>query len=157
MAVEIRDPDPGAGELGTARRLIEEYVASLGIDLGFQEIEKELSEFPAAYAPPGGRILLAFVEGEAAGCVGIRSLRGDCCEMKRLYVRPAFRGSGLGRELALSAIDAARRLGYRSMRLDTLAEMDAARSLYRSLGFREIAPYRFNPEPGASFMELKLG
>lgn len=154
MAVEIREATPT--ELDTARELVEEYVESLGIDLGFQEIEQELAEFPGKYGPPGGRILLALVDAEPAGCVAVRGFEGDACEMKRLYVRPAFRDHGLGRALAVGAIEAARELGYGRMRLDTQPEMEAARGLYRSLGFREIPPYRFNPLPGTAFMELKL-
>ena len=144
-----------AGAIAQARRLIEEYVDSLGIDLGFQEIEKELREFPGAYAPPQGRLLLAFAGAEAIGCVALRPFEQGC-EMKRLYVRPDSRGLGAGRALAGAVIEAARELGYRSMRLDTQPEMSAARALYRSLGFREIEPYRFNPTPGTSFMELDL-
>jgi ribosomal protein S18 acetylase RimI-like enzyme len=155
VAVEIREPR--AAELEEARRLVEEYVESLGIDLGFQQIEQELGEFPGAYGPPEGTLLLAYAGGEAAGCVAVRSLEGDCCEMKRLYVRPAFRGRGLGRALAAAALEAARQLGYGRMRLDTLPEMEAARELYRRLGFKEIAPYRFNPTPGTAFMERELG
>jgi putative acetyltransferase len=154
MAVGIREAQPA--ELDTARELVEEYVESLGIDLGFQNIEQELADFPGEYGPPGGRIVLALVDGEPAGCVAVRRFEGNCCEMKRLYVRPAFRGQGLGRALALGAIEAARELGYERMRLDTQPDMEAARTLYRRLGFREIEPYRFNPTPGTAFMELGL-
>ena len=155
MAVEIREAEPG--EHGEARRLIEEYVESLDVDLGFQEIEKELADFPGAYAPPRGRFILAVIDDRAVGCVAVRSFEEGCCEMKRLYVRPEARGLGAGRLLAVAAVEAGRELGYRRMRLDTLSDMEAARALYRSLGFREIEPYRFNPMPGTSFMELDLG
>jgi N-acetylglutamate synthase-like GNAT family acetyltransferase len=154
VAVQIREAEPA--ELGAVRELIKEYVRALGIDLGFQEIESELDDLATAYGPPGGRILVALVDGEIAGCVGLRPLEQDCCEMKRLYVRPAFRGTGLGKRLALAVIETAGELGYERMRIDTLPQMGAARKLYASLGFREIEPYRFNPVPGTAFMELAL-
>jgi ribosomal protein S18 acetylase RimI-like enzyme len=152
--VEIRKAEPQ--DLEVVRELIEEYVRALGVDLGFQEIERELADLPGTYGPPGGVILLARVSGEIAGCVALRALEEDACEMKRLYVRPAFRGTGLGRQLALELIGRARALGYRRMRMDTLPQMQAARKLYTSLGFREIEAYRFNPVPGTAFMELAL-
>jgi ribosomal protein S18 acetylase RimI-like enzyme len=151
---EIRPARPG--EHAVAKRLVEEYVDSLGVDLGFQDIEHELADFPGAYEPPSGRLLLAFLEGEPVGCVAVKRFDGDACELKRLYVRPEGRGIGLGRRLTEAAMDAARELGYRRMRLDTLPSMAAARSLYRSLGFAEIDPYRFNPVPGTAFFEREL-
>lgn len=154
MDVEIREAE--SHELPAVRKLVEEYVASLGIDLDFQEIDRELADLAAAYAPPGGRILIALAEGQAAGCVALRPLGRGACEMKRLYVRPAFRGTGLGRDLAVAVISTARDLGYERMRIDTLPQMAAARKLYAALGFREIEPYRFNPVPGTAFMELAL-
>jgi putative acetyltransferase len=154
MALEVREAR--REELPLARELIEEYVDSLGVDLGFQEIDKELRDFPGSYAPPAGRLLLAFDNGEPAGCVALRPFEGDCCEMKRLYVRPAFRGAGAGRALAAAVVEAARAAGYARMRLDTQPGMEAAQTLYRSLGFHEIAPYRYNPTPGTTFMELRL-
>ena len=154
MDVEIRTAEPG--ELPRVRQLIEEYVRSLGIDLDFQEIDLELSDLAAIYGPPGGLVLVAFAEGELAGCVALRPLDPATCEMKRLYVRPAFRGTGLGKELAVELIERARTLGYERMRIDTLPQMQAARKLYAGLGFREIEPYRFNPVPGTAFMELEL-
>lgn len=139
------------------RDLVSEYARSLGVDLSFQNLERELAELPGAYAPPRGRLLLALCGEEPAGCVALRPLDGSTCELKRLYVRPAFRGVGLGLRLAVEAISAARELGYRRIRLDTLPEMDAAQALYRSLGFEPIEPYTENPVPGARFYELRLG
>jgi ribosomal protein S18 acetylase RimI-like enzyme len=140
-----------------ARRLFEEYAAGLGVDLCFQNFERELAELPGAYAPPYGRLLLAFHESEVAGCVGLRKIGDDTCEMKRLYVRPHFRGLGIGRSLALKIIEEARSLGFARMCLDTLPrQMDEAVKMYRSLRFREIEPYYRNPVEGALFMELSL-
>jgi putative acetyltransferase len=154
MEFRVRESEPD--ELPVVRELIEEYVSSLGIDLDFQEIDLELADLAAVYGPPDGRILLAVADETAAGCVALRPLEDDCCELKRLYVRPAFRGSGIGRALALAAIDAAGALGYGRIRIDTLPQMGTARKLYASLGFREIEPYRFNPVLGTAFMELAL-
>lgn len=146
----------GFGAVRTARLLIAEYGRSLGIDLGFQGFEDELAQLPWQYAPPRGTLLLARVNGQPAGCVAVRPLARTLCEMKRLYVRPRFRGLGLGRRLALAALARARRIGYVRMRLDTLPSMTGAIALYSSLGFVEIAPYRPNPVPGARFLELRL-
>ena len=154
MEAEIRQAEPQ--DLDAVRELIEEYVRALGVDLGFQEIELELADLAGTYGPPGGVILVARAASEIAGCAALRPLGEATCEMKRLYVRPAFRGTGLGRKLALELIGRARELGYERMRIDTLPQMQAARKLYRSLGFREIDPYRFNPVPGTAFMELAL-
>src|SRR5205807_1789693 len=133
-----------------------EYANSLETDLCFQNFSEELAELPGKYAPPEGRLLLAWRGAEAAGCVGLRKTGEGICEMKRLYVRPAFRRSGLGRLLAQAVIDAAREIGYLRMRLDTLASMKEAIRLYESLGFVRIEPYYHNPNACAIFMERGL-
>ena len=153
--VTIREA-AGDGDLEAARTLFLEYEAGLGIDLCFQGFDAELAGLPGGYAAPAGRLLLALDENQIAGCVAMRPLGDDVCEMKRLYVRPAARGSGVGRALAGAVIAAARDQGYRRMRLDTLSQMVEAQPLYESLGFREIEPYYENPVPGARFLELAL-
>ena len=140
----------------TAKSLIVEYTASLGINLDFQHLYRELQEFPGHYAPPQGRVLLAKSENQVAGCVCLRPLANDVCEMKRLYVKSEYRGQAIGKQLALAAIREAKTIGYHCMRLDTLATMSAAMALYQMLGFTRIEPYYDNPVEGAMFFELKL-
>jgi putative acetyltransferase len=138
------------------RRLFEEYAAALEVDLGFQDFDHELRELPGDYAPPAGRLLLALDGDEPAGCVALRPYEPGVCEMKRLYVRPAYRASGLGRRLVEEIVSAGRDGGYERMRLDTLPSMAAARRLYLSVGFEEIEAYRFNPVHGTTYFELRL-
>jgi len=146
----------GAADLAIVRALFEEYAAWIGIDLSFQEFANELATLPGDYSPPRGAILLARRGDETAGCVALRPLAPGACEMKRMFVRPAHRGRGVGRALADAILAEARRIGYARMRLDTLSGMTEAIALYESLGFRRIGPYRHNPIAGAVFMELEL-
>ena len=141
-----------ADDLTIVRALITEYANSLGVDLSFQNLDHELATLDVFYE----QILVARDEQNAAGCVALRRIDDEICEMKRLYVRPAFRGHDLGRRLADRIIEEARQRGYKRMRLDTLPTMTAAIPLYRSLGFVEIEPYRFNPVEGTRFLELNL-
>ena len=146
--------------IAAAREIFREYAQSLRVDLCFQNFEAELAELPGEYAAPEGQLLLALVDGELAACGAMRSLRevdyANACEMKRLFVRPAFRRFGLGRMLAESLLDEARRAGYSAMLLDTLDDMEAARGLYGTLGFEEIPPYYFNPIAGAHYLKADL-
>lgn len=149
-----------AGWIDATRAVFLEYAASLGIDLCFQDFEHELASLPGAYAAPRGALLLAVCQGEVAGCCALRAIDttdyANACEMKRLYVRPAHRGSGIGRTLAQEVVDRARVLGYDSILLDTLSDMEAARALYEDLGFEEIPPYYFNPIAGAHYLRAEL-
>jgi putative acetyltransferase len=144
-------------DLEPVRALMREYAASLGFDLCFQDFDRELATLPGEYAPPRGALFVAWTCSRPAGCVALRPLDGDACEMKRLYVRPDCRGGGLGRALVERVLGEARRLGYARMRLDTVPGMEAAIALYRALGFVDIPPYRLNPIPGALYLECVLG
>jgi putative acetyltransferase len=144
------------GEIDLVRRLFLEYEAVIGVDLCFQGFREEVAGLPGRYAPPGGALLLADGTTGVEGCVALRPLGPDICEMKRLYVRPGARGGGVGRRLAQGIVDRAVQLGYERMRLDSLPSMTAALGLYRSLGFREIPPYNDNPVDGAVFLEVDL-
>ena len=143
-------------ELLQIRTLFEEYAKTLGSDPCLQDFSEELATLPGRYARPKGRLLLAMIEHKVAGCAALRSLDAETGEMKRVYVRPAFRGLGLGRMLAASILHESRVAGYRRVRLDTLPSMNQAQELYRNLGFREIAPYGDNPVDGAVYLELEL-
>jgi putative acetyltransferase len=144
-------------DIQQARALFEEYASGLGISLCFQNFDQELVNLPGDYAPPDGRLLLAMEDDQLAGCIAMRRLEPRVCEMKRLFLRPGYRGKGLGETLVDAIIDEALEIGYTHMRLDTLpGRMDKAIALYRSMGFVEIGPYRDNPVDGAKFMELDL-
>jgi putative acetyltransferase len=146
----------GGSDLIEVRKLFREYADGVAVDLSFQGFEEELAGLPGDYQAPGGTLLLCVVEGRPAGCIGVRAWRARACEMKRLYVRDAFQGRGVGLFLAGQAIEWARHAGYQRMLLDTLPAMGAAQRLYEGLGFRDVAPYRINPVPGARYMELSL-
>jgi GNAT superfamily N-acetyltransferase len=159
---EIRLVSPDTPELLAAtREVFREYAQSLDVDLCFQNFEQELASLPGDYAPPQGCLLLAFVDSALAGCGALRALTdadyANACEMKRLFVRPAFRRFGLGRVIAQALLDEAQRAGYSEVLLDTLDDMEAARGLYASLGFEEIPPYYYNPIPGAHYLKATLG
>ena len=147
-------------QLDEVRLLFKEYAAALDVDLSFQNFDAELAALPADYGPPGGVLLLASVDGQLAGCGALRALPDadypNACEMKRLYVRPAFRRFGLGRLLAEALMAHATQSGYSTLLLDTLDDMEAARGLYVSLGFEEIPPYYFNPIAGAHYLKAEL-
>ena len=147
--------------LAPAREMLREYAGSLSVDLCFQNFDAELDGLPGDYAAPSGHLLLAFVNGALAGCGAFRALAdvdyANACEMKRLYVRPAFRRFGLGRMLAQALLDEARRAGHSVMLLDTLDDRESARGLYTTLGFEEIPPYYFNPIAGAHYLKAELG
>jgi ribosomal protein S18 acetylase RimI-like enzyme len=148
-------------EVEAARQAMREYAALLGVDLGFQGFEAELVGLPGDYAPPAGLLLLAWVDDKVAGCGAFRPLPdtdyADACEMKRLFVRPAFRRYGVGRSLAQALMDGAAQAGYSTMLLDTLDDMEAARGLYATLGFVEVPPFYYNPIAGAHYLKAELG
>ena len=159
-AVQLLAPDTPEA-VDAARSILREYAESLNIDLCFQDVDAEIAGLPGDYAAPGGALLLAYVDGELAGCGALRPLPdvdyANACEMKRLYVRRAFRRFGLGRSLAQALMDRATEAGYSVMLLDTLDDMEAARELYTTLGFEEIPPYYYNPIPGAHYLKAQLG
>ena len=158
--IRLQAPDSPA-LIDATRELFNEYAQALDVDLCFQDFDAELAALPGDYAAPQGGLLLAFVDDELAGCGAFRPLLdvdyANACEMKRLYVRRAFRRFGLGRMLAQALIDGATQAGYSAMLLDTLDDMEAARGLYESLGFVEVPPYYFNPIPGAHYLKVDLG
>lgn len=158
--IELLDFGPDDSWLQPTREILREYAQGVGVDLAFQHFDAELANLPGEYAPPSGALLLALVDGQLAGCGGLRALADvdypNACEMKRLYVRRAFRRFGLGRVLAQALIDRATLAGYSTMLLDTLDDMEAARGLYQSLGFEEVPPYYFNPVPGAHYLKVDL-
>jgi putative acetyltransferase len=143
-------------DIPEVRRLFAEYSTWVGVDLSFQDFDRELAQLPGDYVPPGGILFVARVGGEIAGCVAAHRWRTDVCEMKRLFVRDSFRGAGCGRALVEAIIAWARKAGYQSVLLDTLPVMDQAQHLYSRLGFRDVPPYRPNPVPGARFLQLTL-
>ncbi len=158
--IDILTPDDDPARLDALRLLFREYADGLGVDLCFQNFDAELASLPGDYAAPGGVLLLALVDGEPAGCGALRPLPDadypNACEMKRLYVRRAFRRFGLGRLLAQELMERASGAGYDTLLLDTLDDMEAARGLYGSLGFEEIPPYYYNPLPGAHYLKVEL-
>lgn len=149
-----------AGDLALVREIFTEYAGTLSVDLDFQDFDLELSGLPGDYAPPRGALLLATVDGLVAGCCALRAMDSsdytNAAEMKRLFVRKAFRGLGLGRQLAEAILDEARRAGYSCVLLDTLDDMEAARALYEDLGFTEIPPYYHNPHAGSHYLKVEL-
>jgi putative acetyltransferase len=158
-AVTLLNPS-SAAEMDAVREIFREYAGTLDVDLAFQDFEAELAQLPGDYAAPRGHLLLAMVEGAIAGCCALRPLDAadypNASEMKRLYVRKAFRGFGLGRELAEAMLDQARRAGYACVLLDTLDGMESARALYTDLGFEEIPPYYHNPIAGSHYLKVDI-
>ena len=155
MMIEIIDVHTSE-EVEKAKELFQEYAESLGFELCFQNFKKELVNFPYQYSPPDGRLFLARFKDQFIGCIGLRKFEKRICEIKRLYVRPDFRGKQAGRALAKAAVKAAKTIGYEYIRLDTLPSMKSANKLYGSLGFEHIGTYRHNPIKGAIYMELNL-
>lgn len=158
--VELLTPDTPA-LLEATREIFQQYAASLGVDLALHDFEAELARLPGEYAAPQGALLLVLVDGDVAGCGALRPFPeadyANACEMRRLYVRPAFRRFGLGRLMVQALLDRGLQAGHSTVLLDTLDEMEAARGLYASLGFEEIPPYYFNPLPGAHYLKATLG
>lgn len=159
LKVEIIQPST-SGDLDAVQLLFRDYAERLGVDLGFQGFDSEMSGLPGEYAEPRGALLLAMVDGKPAGCCALRALDtvdySNACEMKRLFVRPQFRGLGLGRQLAEQTIELAKITGYSCLLLDTLSDMETARALYQELGFEEVPPYYFNPIEGAHYLKVQL-
>lgn len=155
MKVKIKSIET-SDDLESIRTLFYEYAWNLGFDLSFQEFNKEVESLPGNYSPPEGCLLIAVEDQDVLGCVALRKIEDNVCEMKRLFVRSAHRGRGIGRKLAQAVISASRNMGYTRMRLDTISSMKEATTLYRSLGFRDTKSYCFNPVPGAVFFELSL-
>ncbi len=155
MTTNLLKPQ-SAAEWREARRLVEEYAASLNVDLSFQNFAQELEHFENEYSAPSGAFLLAREEGSFVGCVGLRKLSDTVGEIKRLYVAPTARGLGFGEALVRGIVDEGKQLKYTRLVLDTLPSMLEARSLYHALGFKPVAPYRFNPVSGTAFLELQL-
>lgn len=157
--IELSTPAT-AEDMQSVRDIFREYAGTLSVDLDFQGFDTELGSLPGDYAAPRGALLLAFVDGAVAGCCALRPMDSsdypNAAEMKRLYVRKAFRGFGLGRQLSEAILDEARRAGYGCVLLDTLDEMEAARALYEDLGFAEIPPYYHNPHAGAHYLKVDL-
>lgn len=147
-------------DIDVARQLFLDYARDLAVNLDFQDFQQELDSLPGDYAEPRGTLLLALVDGQVAGCCGLRAIDDvdytNAAEMKRLYVSKAFRGFGLGRQLAEAVLEAAVRMGYHTVLLDTLDDMESARALYEDLGFEEIPPYYHNPLPGAHYLKVDL-
>jgi ribosomal protein S18 acetylase RimI-like enzyme len=148
-------PATSPADFELIRILFEEYAASLGVELGFQQFEEEIASLPGKYSPPGGCILISWVGPEPAGCVAMRPWSEKDCEMKRLYIRDAFRGEGLGKQMIAEIVCRAAQAGYERMLLDTLPSMRTAQLLYRSFGFQEIEAYRPNPIPGTRYFALQ--
>jgi putative acetyltransferase len=155
MSVELMQPD-SAEEWAQARMLVEQYAASLGVDLSFQNFTHELQHLAQEYSPPQGAFLLALDDGRYLGCVGLRAYAAGIGEIKRLYTTPAARGRGVGRLLAEAIVAAGRQRGYRQLLLDTLPVMNQAHALYASMGFKPTAAYRYNPVPGTAYLQLTL-
>lgn len=143
-------------QINIAKDLFLEYAKSLDFELCFQDFDKELTELPGEYSPPDGRLFLVKLDDKFAGCIALRKLEQGICEMKRLYVRPEFRGLSIGKKLAYKLVEEAKAIGYKKMRLDTVPSMQTAQKLYYAMGFKEIQPYRTNPVPGVKYMELEL-
>lgn len=158
-SIQLKIPE-SSEDIQLVRELFTEYARALGVDLCFQNFDSELSTLPGDYGAPHGYLLIALVDDQPAGCCALRALDGsdyaNACEMKRLYVRPAFRGLGLGRRLVESTLEMARLAAYDCVLLDTLDDMEAARALYEELGFEEIPPYYFNPIAGAHYLKVDL-